>query len=159
MATTLPRVLGILGAGTHLSYSVMEPCTLLAVRSTAPQQMTKAAAHAVPSNVVHTTGQMGGGIAQLAAMKGLEVILCDMHKAALERSIATTNRSLTRLVGKQQLTQDQADSASSRIRRDSDMQVQDHQAFAHYLPPFSLGASSHTFCSLAFSLRSSVKGL
>lgn len=67
---------------------------------------------------------MGGGIAQLAAMKGLDVILCDMHKAALERSIATTNRSLSRLVGKQQLTQEQADSASSRIRRETDMQVQ-----------------------------------
>ena len=74
--------------------------------------------------VLGITGQMGGGIAQLAAMKGLDVILCDMHKAALERSIATTNRSLHRLVQKQQLTQEQADSASSRIRRDTDMQVQ-----------------------------------
>ncbi|CAL5222996.1 g5441 [Coccomyxa viridis] len=69
------------------------------------------------------SGQMGGGIAQLAAMKGLDVILCDMHKAALERSIATTNRSLSKLVQKQQLTQEQADSASSRIRRGTDMQV------------------------------------
>ncbi len=78
---------------------------------------------------------MGGGIAQLAAMKGLDVILCDMHKAALERSIATTNRSLSKLVQKQQLTQEQADSASSRIRRGTDMQVQYLQAFACCLSP------------------------
>jgi len=71
---------------------------------------------------------MGGGIAQLAAMKGLDVILCDMHSAALERSIATTNGSLRRLLGKQQLTQEQADSAASRICRATDMQASFHFA-------------------------------
>ena len=68
-------------------------------------------------------GQMGAGIAQLAAMKGLDVVLCDMHSAAVERSIAATNASLSNMVRKQQLTQEQADSASSRIRRATDMQV------------------------------------
>ncbi len=77
---------------------------------------------------MHAAGQMGGGIAQLAAMKGLDVILCDMHSAALERSIATTNGSLKRLVGKQQLTQEQADSAASRICRATDMQANFHLA-------------------------------
>ena len=66
---------------------------------------------------------MGGGIAQLAATKGLDVILCDMHSAALERSIAITQRSLSRLVSKEQLTQEQADSASRRIRGATGMQV------------------------------------
>ena len=84
---------------------------------------------------------MGGGIAQLAAMKGLDVILCDMHSAALERSIVTTNRSLSRLVGKQQLTQEQADSAASKIRRATDMQVSSNS-----LPPSTamLQTLSHT---------------
>ncbi len=84
---------------------------------------------------------MGGGIAQLAAMKGLDVILCDMHKAALERSIATTNRSLGKLVQKQQLTQEQADSASSRITRGTDMQVQCHRASLYC--PATCSALSH----------------
>jgi 3-hydroxyacyl-CoA dehydrogenase len=98
---------------------------------------------------------MGGGIAQLAAMKGLDVILCDMHSAALERSIATTNRSLSRLVGKQQLTQDQADSAASRIRRATDMQVSSNSfppstavLHSNYIP-HSAQLSLHGTCKLS----------
>ena len=74
-------------------------------------------------NAFGAAGQMGAGIAQLAAMKGLDVVLCDMHSAAVERSIATTSTSLSKMVSKQQLTQEQANSAASRIRRATDMQV------------------------------------
>lgn len=74
-------------------------------------------------NEFSVAGQMGAGIAQLAAMKGLDVVLCDMHSAAVERSIAATSRSLSKMVSKQHLTQEQADSAASRIRRATDMKV------------------------------------
>ena len=119
----LPRLLGVLGAGTATFI-------LCDVRG-------RNGPYALHTEyyIVHRTykilsddkpgvaGQMGAGIAQLAAMKGLDVILCDMHSAAVERSIAATNRSLSKMVSKQQLTQEQADSAISRIRRATDMQV------------------------------------
>jgi 3-hydroxybutyryl-CoA dehydrogenase len=42
-------------------------------------------------------GQMGGGIAQVAATAGLHVVLVDVDDAALERGLAAVRRSLDRL--------------------------------------------------------------
>ena len=123
MHSKLPRLLGVLGAGTatfilcdargrngpyglHTEYFIVHKTYKI-----------------LSDDKPGVAGQMGAGIAQLAAMKGLDVILCDMHSAAVERSIAATNRSLSKMVSKQQLTQEQADSAASRIRRATDMQV------------------------------------
>lgn len=69
---------------------------------------------------------MGSGIAQVAAIKGLEVVLCDTHAGALDKSITSTARSFNRMVLKEKLTQDEADAAARRIKTSTDLQVQDN---------------------------------
>ncbi len=66
---------------------------------------------------------MGTGIAQVAAMKGLNVILCDSHSGALERSVTNTERFFKRYVAKEKLTQEDAEAAAQRIKASSDLQV------------------------------------
>jgi 3-hydroxybutyryl-CoA dehydrogenase len=50
-------------------------------------------------------GQMGSGIAQLAAAAGCGVFLLDSDPAALSRAVASISSSLGRLVAKGQLSQ------------------------------------------------------
>lgn len=51
------------------------------------------------------SGQMGNGIAQVVAMRGLEVILLDVKGAALERAMATIATSCDRLIKKEKITE------------------------------------------------------
>ena len=60
-------------------------------------------------------GQMGAGIAQVAAAKGLDVILTDANQTALDRGLASIHRSLARQVQKGHVTQDQADLTAQRV--------------------------------------------
>ncbi len=52
-------------------------------------------------------GQMGNGIAQVAAGKGLKVILFDIHQASLDKGLATVSGSCDRLIKKEAMTPDQ----------------------------------------------------
>lgn len=61
-------------------------------------------------------GTMGNGIAQTFASYGTEVRLVDVNEAALEKGIATVEKSLGRFVKKEKLTQAQADEIRGRIR-------------------------------------------
>jgi 3-hydroxybutyryl-CoA dehydrogenase len=61
-------------------------------------------------------GQMGAGIAQVAAQAGLDVVVSDIAEVALERGRASISGSLARLVKKGALTEDAAAAAQSRIR-------------------------------------------
>jgi 3-hydroxybutyryl-CoA dehydrogenase len=61
-------------------------------------------------------GQMGAGIAQVAAMAGYDVILRDVEDRFLERGMAGIIKSLDKLVGKEKLTQEDRDAAFSRIK-------------------------------------------
>jgi len=60
-------------------------------------------------------GQMGNGIAQVAAVAGYQVQISDIHEAALEKAVATINRSLSKLVEKERISADLKDAALSRI--------------------------------------------
>ena len=60
-------------------------------------------------------GQMGAGIAQVAATSGLNVTLVDIDEAAVERGNATIEKSLARLVKKERLTSAEADEAKGRV--------------------------------------------
>ena len=60
-------------------------------------------------------GQMGNGIAQVAACAGYDVIMVDIEQAYVERGIATIEKSLGKLVAKERMTQADADAARSRI--------------------------------------------
>lgn len=66
-------------------------------------------------------GQMGGGIAQVAACSGFDVVLYDLNDPALERGIKTIGSSLARMVNKEKLTQAEADQALARIKLTTDM--------------------------------------
>ena len=61
-------------------------------------------------------GQMGCGIAQVAASSGFDVVLNDVSDERLRAGLATINGNLTRLVKKGQLDEDARKSALSRIK-------------------------------------------
>jgi 3-hydroxybutyryl-CoA dehydrogenase len=66
-------------------------------------------------------GLMGSGIAQVAAMSGLEVIVRDVTPAALDRGRAAIERSLGRFVEKAAISGDERDSALGRITTTTDL--------------------------------------
>ena len=61
-------------------------------------------------------GQMGNGIAQVAACAGYEVVMVDIKQEFVDRGIATIEKSLGKLVSKERMSKGDADSAFSRIR-------------------------------------------
>lgn len=61
------------------------------------------------------SGQMGAGIAQVAAVSGLDVILQDISESQLERAQAGITRSLNKLVSKERLLGQERDDALARI--------------------------------------------
>ena len=70
---------------------------------------------AVHSVGVVGSGQMGNGIAQVAACSGKEVIMVDIKEEFLERGVSTISKSLDKLASKGRITEEQASSALSRI--------------------------------------------
>jgi 3-hydroxybutyryl-CoA dehydrogenase len=62
------------------------------------------------------SGQMGGGIAQIAAVSGLSVIVYDSFPGALDKCRATHKKSLGKFVEKQKITQADADAALARVK-------------------------------------------
>ena len=61
-------------------------------------------------------GAMGSGIAQVAAIAGHDVVVCDPDPKALARGSETVLKALTREVAKQRLDQPAADEIARRIR-------------------------------------------
>ena len=61
-------------------------------------------------------GQMGNGIAQVAAMKGLHVTMTDVSDEALKKGVATIESSLDRLIKKAQFPADEKSKVLSRIQ-------------------------------------------
>jgi 3-hydroxybutyryl-CoA dehydrogenase len=61
-------------------------------------------------------GQMGSGIAQVAAVGGYEVTLSDVAPGQLERALTEIQRSLTKLSEKGRIGQDDLEAALLRIR-------------------------------------------
>ena len=60
-------------------------------------------------------GQMGNGIAHVAALSGLDVLLSDVNDAALERARGTIDKNMGRLVRKEKITEAEAAAAVARI--------------------------------------------
>jgi 3-hydroxybutyryl-CoA dehydrogenase len=61
------------------------------------------------------SGQMGHGIAQVAALAGLDVVLNDLSDERLKSAMATINGHLSRQVSKQAITEDARKNALARI--------------------------------------------
>lgn len=62
------------------------------------------------------SGQMGSGIAQVAAMSGYEVVVYDLKKEFLDRGEKNIDASLNKLIQKNIITQTQKNEAVSRLR-------------------------------------------
>jgi 3-hydroxybutyryl-CoA dehydrogenase len=60
-------------------------------------------------------GQMGAGIAQVAAQSGMRVLLSDVDQSAVERGVQKIRRGLDKLVQKGAVTADDATSTVARI--------------------------------------------
>jgi 3-hydroxybutyryl-CoA dehydrogenase len=61
-------------------------------------------------------GQMGNGIAQVAASVGLDVVMYDISEKSLEKAIATISSSCDRLIKKEQLTEGDKKNILSKIK-------------------------------------------
>ena len=60
-------------------------------------------------------GQMGSGIAQVAAQAGLPVHLADVQQDMVEQGLETIKKNLSRSVEKERISQDEMDEAMGRI--------------------------------------------
>ncbi|MEA3429447.1 MAG: 3-hydroxybutyryl-CoA dehydrogenase [Thermodesulfobacteriota bacterium] len=61
-------------------------------------------------------GQMGGGIAQVAAMKGFNVIMNDIKTEYIDHGLATITKILNRNVDKERMTAKEKDATLERIK-------------------------------------------
>ncbi len=61
-------------------------------------------------------GQMGSGIAQVAAQSGYEVVLMDVEELSLKKGLEAIRRSLDRFLRKEKITQEEADATLARIK-------------------------------------------
>lgn len=66
------------------------------------------------------SGQMGNGIAQVAACAGYNVTMVDIKQEFVDKGMETISRSLQRLVSKERMSQEEADLAISRIQTSTD---------------------------------------
>lgn len=67
-------------------------------------------------------GQMGGGIAQVAAQAGLQVVLNDIESSLIESRVSFIDKTLTRNVEKGKITEEQKQSALTRLQPSTDLQ-------------------------------------
>lgn len=61
-------------------------------------------------------GTMGNGIAQTAASKGFDVVMCDVQQDFVDRGLANISKSLDRFVKKETMTEDEKDQVLGRIK-------------------------------------------
>jgi 3-hydroxybutyryl-CoA dehydrogenase len=66
-------------------------------------------------------GQMGAGIAQVAAVAGFDVVLRDVEERFLERGLGGIQKSLDKLVEKQKLEPNAAQAALARIKTSTEL--------------------------------------
>lgn len=66
-------------------------------------------------------GQMGGGIAHVAALNGYDVILQDVSEAQLEKGLAVIQKNLGRQVKKERITESVAKETLARIQTHTDV--------------------------------------
>lgn len=61
-------------------------------------------------------GAMGNGVAQVSAVAGYNVILNDIAEASLEKALITINKSLSKMVSKDKITEEDMNTAVARIK-------------------------------------------
>jgi 3-hydroxybutyryl-CoA dehydrogenase len=76
------------------------------------------------------SGLMGGGIAQVAASSGLDVVIVDIDEARVDQSILGIRRRLEREAERGRISAQEADSAVSRLRGSDDIATLESLRFA-----------------------------
>ncbi|MFL2499009.1 MAG: 3-hydroxybutyryl-CoA dehydrogenase [Candidatus Thalassarchaeum sp.] len=76
----------------------------------------------ISSIAILGAGQMGNGIAQVAACAGYEVMMIDIEQSYIDRGMSSIESSLSKLVSKDRMSQDDADSALSRVHTSTSKQ-------------------------------------
>ncbi len=76
---------------------------------------------AIEKIMVIGAGQMGGGIAQVAAQSGLQVVLNDIDAALIEKRLAFIDSTLARNVEKGRITEAQKQATLSRLTASTDL--------------------------------------
>ena len=66
-------------------------------------------------------GQMGGGIAHVAALRGLDVVLDDVEQAFVDKGLAVIGKNLQRGVDKGKISDEDKQAALGRIRGTTDL--------------------------------------
>ena len=69
----------------------------------------------IGSIAVLGAGQMGAGIGQFASCSGLPVVIIDIEQKYIDKGIGTIKKSLSKIVSKERMTQEEADVAMSLI--------------------------------------------
>jgi len=67
-------------------------------------------------------GTMGNGIAHVFAMKGFDVILCDISTNALDRAIETITRNLDRMLKKEKISENDKTDTLNKIETTSSLE-------------------------------------
>lgn len=67
-------------------------------------------------------GQMGNGIAQVAAVAGYDVTMSDISEEALQKGLTTIEKSLSKLVAKERIAEELRDAALSRISTTTELE-------------------------------------
>ncbi|MCP4118364.1 MAG: 3-hydroxybutyryl-CoA dehydrogenase [Desulfobacteraceae bacterium] len=67
------------------------------------------------------SGQMGNGIAQVAAASGLQVLMSDIKQEFCDKGVATITKNLDRSVSKGKLAREERDAILSRISTTTDL--------------------------------------
>lgn len=70
----------------------------------------------IGSIAVLGAGQMGNGIAQVAACAGYEVLMIALEQSYVESGMSSIEKSLSKLVSKGRMSQEESDSALARVR-------------------------------------------
>lgn len=106
----------MLALGAHTHAGEVGKCPPIFKRAQSTQMASMLYQH-LPSVVgVVGAGQMGCGIAQVVAQRGLQVLLCDSSAHALEKGMSMLRRSLEKLVRRGAIAADDAHAAVGRIQ-------------------------------------------
>ena len=75
------------------------------------------------------SGQMGNGIAQVAAASGLEVVMSDIKEEFCENGFATISKNLDRMVKKEKISEDDKNSILGSITTTTDLKEMESADF------------------------------
>jgi 3-hydroxybutyryl-CoA dehydrogenase len=93
----------------------VSPDTIIAPRDAG------ASAPEITSIGIVGAGQMGNGIAHVAALAGLPVTLVDINPKALDRALGTISRNMERQISRKLISAEERDAAIARITTGTDM--------------------------------------